>query len=251
MFTSPTSVIDTKNDSSPPVKSNASYSIPSDASNIIPSDDDIRNRVRSLLSTFSPDQYEHFSFKDVIATLSEEFKTNLLSKSTLIQDAIVDYAAQIDYEDNVINDDNGFADADGEDDEDEDEDEDQDDEIDGKATDGYEDDDERANNPLNDAFDDSDDENSVVSQPMKKQRSDDGLVKLAPILSTFLGIEEGTKNQIGNKIWEYVNTHQLQDKSDNRYVNLDVNLKKILPEIGNKRVHVNNMAKIISKHFLK
>jgi chromatin remodeling complex protein RSC6 len=243
-FTSPTSVSDRNNDTPSLLKNSVSINVPSD--------DDIRNKVTSLLATYSPEQYEHFSFKDVIAAISEEFKMNMVSKSTVIQDAIVDFASQIDVSDDNENDfdDVDDDDSDGRGDDDDNDFDDIDDENDGdvdEKADGYEDDDERESNPLNDAFDDSDDENNDVTN--KRKRSDRTL-KLTPVLSDFLGIEEATKTRIVNEIWDYINKNHLQDTSDNRYINLDANLKKIFPEIGN-RIHLNNMAKIVSKHFIK
>lgn len=73
--------------------------------------------------------------------------------------------------------------------------------------------------------------------------------QLSKELSEFLGETQSTRGQALKKVWEYIKTHDLQDKKNKRLILPDAKLATVLET--SEPIDMFKMSAVLSKHFSK
>ncbi|KAJ9100014.1 hypothetical protein QFC19_005832 [Naganishia cerealis] len=71
-------------------------------------------------------------------------------------------------------------------------------------------------------------------------------LQLSPEFTDVLGESQVSRPQAVKMLWAYIKEHNLQDPQDKRYIVCDEKLLKVL---GEPRVHMMTMNKLLSSHF--
>lgn len=71
--------------------------------------------------------------------------------------------------------------------------------------------------------------------------------KLSPELEAIVGKGPMSRPAVTKALWEYIKSNNLQDSQDKRLINPDSKLATVL---GSEQVHMMQIAKKLSPHFL-